>query len=181
MILKFLEKDYKLALHRAETQGLLKNNSCGIQGVINGHIGEICFFKYFNKNYNIQHINDKDYDFLLENFKIEIKTKQVNSLKLKSFYTNRVSSQNPNQYCDYYVFLRLKYLTCRTGFIKFCGFISRKLFLNQSFYKSNYFHIPISKCYGLNNFLMLLNSKTSKFPVTTNVSVKQLLYILFLK
>ena len=177
----FTEEDYKLAKKRAETQGLLVNNACGIKGVVNGHLGEICFFNYFKNKYRIVHINHRHYDFMLENLKIEIKTKQVNNLKIKSFYTNKVSSHNPNQECDYYIFLRLKYITSSSGIIKFCGCISKQQFLNQSIFKNNYFHIHMSKCYSFDDFIVLLNKKriSNGNIVTTNTTISKLIKILF--
>ena len=55
MIMIFSEEDYKLAKKRAETQGLLVNNACGIKGVINGHLGEICFSIILKQIQNCAH------------------------------------------------------------------------------------------------------------------------------
>lgn len=180
MIIHFSDKEYNQAVQKAKHQGLLKNNQSGTRGVINGLLGEICLYKYIKKN-NIEvlHSNTKDFDFLINHLKFEIKTKQTRSLHLKSFYTNRVSSHNPNQKCDYYIFLRIMYKSNNTGSLKFCGACTKTSFLNKSIYKDNYFHIKMKNCFGFKHFMKLIDTSQSK-EKKTNISINKLINILLM-
>jgi hypothetical protein len=102
-----------------------------------GAIGEIIVFDYYKKKGF--DINDKiiekdkyEYDLIINEFKVEIKTKRTNVYP-QGHYLCSISNHNINQECDFYFFVRVLE-DMRTGFL--LGYKSKDgFFKNAQFNK----------------------------------------------
>ena len=108
----------------AEDMGQLKNSITKGQGNIYGFLGEIIVSKFLG----IELSNTYDYDMILNNTKIDVKTKRVNTPP-KDYYECSVAGLNTKQQCDVYVFTRiLKDMT--TGWI--LGYLNKEDYFKKS-------------------------------------------------
>jgi hypothetical protein len=102
-----------------------------------GAIGEIIVFDYYkNKGFDVNNkIIGKDkyeYDLIINEFKVEIKTKSTNVYPQEHFLCS-ISNHNINQRCDLYFFVRVLE-DMRTGFL--LGYKSKDdFFKNAQFNK----------------------------------------------
>lgn len=74
---------------------------------IYGALGEIIVFDEYSKDgFNIDFNSTYDYDLIINNYKIDVKTKRTTVLP-KNNYLCSISSFNTKQKCDIYFFLRI--------------------------------------------------------------------------
>ena len=183
MKLYFTEADIQFARHAAAKIGRLKQNRFGIKSHINGLIGEHVFTRYLRSVF-ADHItvqNDRNYDLLLKDLRIEIKTKKINSGRHK---INAVSAHRL-QICDVYVFLLLKYANDNksAGYVVFNGAVSRQKFIKYAQFKKSKrfdtFQIQKHYCHTLPAFLDLCYTTIDKTKTTihcvNNISKEQLI------
>jgi hypothetical protein len=72
-----------------------------------GALGEIIIYDIFKKNgYNVSFNSTYDYDLMIDNFKIDVKTKRTTVIP-KPNYLCSISNFNTKQKCDFYFFLRI--------------------------------------------------------------------------
>lgn len=80
-------------------------------GQLVGLLGEIVFAQWFKSlsKTKIEHVgfNNYDYDFLIDNKRIDIKTKNCTSVP-QPWYTVHIARSQEKQECDVYVFVRVK-------------------------------------------------------------------------
>lgn len=91
------------ARRRSEDMGKLRNSITGGDGNMAGFIGEALVATYLG---DCQWNNTYDYDIVYGGIKIDVKTKRTNFRPRKDFECS-VSAFNPNQKCDWYVFVRV--------------------------------------------------------------------------
>lgn len=85
--------------------GKLKNSILHGEGNLLGAIGEIITFDYCqDKVKTLIHAQNWDYDLIVNDYKIEIKTQSV-KYKPESTWTCHVPACNINQQCDFYCFV----------------------------------------------------------------------------
>jgi hypothetical protein len=85
----------------------LKNSITKGQNNIFGALGEIVFYDYYkNQGKDINHVGSIDYDYKLEGYKIEIKTKKVFQLDTINVKAT-VAAYNTRQDCDFYFFIQV--------------------------------------------------------------------------
>jgi hypothetical protein len=105
IIVDITPKMLSKARELAESIGKLKNSIRNGEGNIAGVLGELCFLEHYkDANQN----NTYDYDILLDNKKIEIKTK-VRTVTPKPHYECSVAKFNTKQIADYYYFVSILY------------------------------------------------------------------------
>lgn len=76
---------------------------------IYGAIGEVIVYDALLKKWgeaSVSHDQDRDYDILVNGYRLEVKTKRT-TVEPKPFFNCSVSTHNPNQKCDYYMFVRI--------------------------------------------------------------------------
>lgn len=102
-----------------------------------GAIGEVMILKFYKEklritekqfNYLIIDESSYDYDFIMNNRAIEVKTKKIN-VTPKEEYVVSVASSNSDQKCDYYYFTMV-HDDCTKGWL--LGFISKEDFFNKA-------------------------------------------------
>ena len=102
-----------------------------------GAIGEVMILKFYKEklritekqfNYLIIDESSYDYDFIMNNRAIEVKTKKINVIP-KEEYVVSVASSNSDQKCDYYYFTMV-HDDCTKGWL--LGFISKEDFFNKA-------------------------------------------------
>ena len=84
--------------------GRLNNSITDGGGNIHGALGEILFIDHFNALDKSSY----DYDVMIRDMKIEIKTQRIN-VKPQMHYNAKVSGNNIKQKCDYYYFIYILY------------------------------------------------------------------------
>lgn len=74
---------------------------------IYGALGEIIIYDINKKNgLNVDFNSTYDYDLIIENYKVDVKTKRTTVIP-KPNYLCSISSFNTRQKCDFYFFLRI--------------------------------------------------------------------------
>jgi len=74
---------------------------------IYGSLGEIIIYDLSKKNkLNVNFNSTYDYDLIIENYKIDVKTKRTTVIP-KPNYLCSISAFNTRQKCDFYFFLRI--------------------------------------------------------------------------
>lgn len=98
---------------------------------IYGALGEIIVQDYFKKvGKNVDHTGNYDYDMLIDDKKVEVKTKKV--FKLNTEYVlASVSAHNIRQKCDFYFFCQVS-SDKSTGWL--LGYKSKMDFLKEAFF-----------------------------------------------
>lgn len=123
----------------AHQMGSLKNSIEGLRSNLVGFLGEECFVKHYRtkKLCSFSRVNNYDFDFLLNGYRVEIKTKETSVIPRNDFTVN-INSFNPHQekqLVDFYFFV---YLQNQNGFFTtgfMVGYISKKEFLEKSVLK----------------------------------------------
>jgi hypothetical protein len=119
-----IERAKKLYLFK-ELKGSITKGKSNIYGAL----GEIIVYDYFfNKGFYIDFNSTYDYDLIINEFKIDVKTKRTTVMP-KENYLCSISSFNIKQKCDFYFFCRI------TEDMKICyllGYKNKKDFFNQS-------------------------------------------------
>jgi hypothetical protein len=90
------------AKEKAKNLGILNNSIRSGEGNVFGFLGEILMADHWSVNLS----NTYDYDLIVKNLKIDVKTKSCTS-KPKPEYFCSVTDFNPNQKCDIYCFVRV--------------------------------------------------------------------------
>ena len=104
---------------------ILKNSVLNGDGNLTGALGEIVVFDYYyKKGRYVVHSQDRNFDLLIDGFRIEIKTKGVNTIP-KPDHTCHVSDYNSTQECHFYCFVNV-FNDHSKAYIK--GLISRSRF-----------------------------------------------------
>jgi len=91
------------ALELSKALGNLKHSIRGGEGNLAGFLGEECVLKAFPK---ASRDNDYQHDLVLENKRLEVKTKDRTVIP-RTYYECSVPSYNTHQDADYYVFVSL--------------------------------------------------------------------------
>ena len=91
--------------------GFTSLNNSIMSGTSNvyGAIGEIVVHDALVSKWgpsSVSHDQEKDYDIQVNGYRLEVKSKRT-TVEPKPFFNCSVSSYNPNQQCDYYVFVRV--------------------------------------------------------------------------
>lgn len=74
---------------------------------IYGALGEVIIYDLYKKNgLNVDFNSTYDYDLIIENYKVDVKTKRTTVIP-KSNYLCSISAFNTRQKCDFYFFLRI--------------------------------------------------------------------------
>jgi hypothetical protein len=124
---------------------------------IYGAIGEVIVYDALVNKWgasSVSHAQSKDYDILVNGYSLEIKTKRT-TVKPKPFFNCSVSTHNPDQKCNYYMFVRVMEDMSKAYIL---GAIERKKFfsiaeLNNKgepdgkswSFKGSCYNLPISK------------------------------------
>ena len=95
------------ALDRAKKMGTIKNSITKGEGNVAGFLGEEAFCSYTGASI-VMDKNMYDYDVILDDIKIEIKTKR-RTVTPKSHYDVSVANTSKHQKPDEYVFLSLEF------------------------------------------------------------------------
>ena len=94
-----------------------------------GAIGEMLIFNHFNDECIFE--STYDYDMIVKGYKVDVKTKKVNTYP-QDFHYASVSSFNTNQKCDYYFFCRVL-SDMSLGYM--CGYILKTEFYDKAVFK----------------------------------------------
>ena len=97
-----IERASKLYLFKQLKGSITKGKSN-----IYGALGEIIIYdKYKKDGFNVDDNSTYDYDLIIDNYKIDVKTKRT-TVTPKSDYLCSISSFNTKQKCDIYFFVRI--------------------------------------------------------------------------
>ncbi len=97
------EEMINLAEDKVNEMGKLNNSILKGSGSLAGFIGEQIFMNVLGGEWK----NTYDYDVIVEDKKIDVKTKQT-TVEPKPYYECSVASYNTKQKCDTYAFVRVK-------------------------------------------------------------------------
>tara|TARA_R100000541_G_scaffold27022_1_gene36340 strand:- start:42 stop:515 length:474 start_codon:yes stop_codon:yes gene_type:complete len=92
-----------LAKDKVKEMGNLNNSILNGSGSLAGFIGEQIFMNVLGGEWK----NTYDYDVIISEKRIDVKTKQT-TVKPKPYYDCSVASYNTKQKCDAYAFVRVK-------------------------------------------------------------------------
>ena len=99
---------------------------------IYGAIGEIIVHDFFTNNgYDVNFYSTYNYDLIIKDFKIDVKTKKTTVIP-KDDYLCSISSFNTTQNCDYYFFVRVNQNMEQAYLL---GYMSKKKFFQKAFFK----------------------------------------------
>lgn len=130
IIIDITTEQIQLAEKKAKELGELNNSITKGLGNIIGFLGEIIFAEYFNGTL----ANTYDYDVIVNDYKIDVKSKKTNYPPQEN-YLATVADFNTKQNCDYYYFVRID-LVNKKGYL--LGGLSKKEFYKKSvFYKKD--------------------------------------------
>jgi hypothetical protein len=111
---------------------ILNNSITKGAGNITGALGEIIIHDlYLSKGYNVSFESTFDYDLIINDFKVDVKTKKTKVIPVESYLCS-IPERQINQRCDYYYFLRI-HENMNDCFV--LGFISKQRFYNEAFFK----------------------------------------------
>ena len=140
-------KDIDKATKLHFEMGELKNSISKGRGNIDGFLGEIISSDFFN----VKLSNTYNYDFILNEKRIDVKSKKVNSVPRHN-YECSVAGLNTKQECDYYIFTRIMG-DLKKGWI--LGYIPKKEYFKKATFlnaghvdPTNGFRVR-SACYNL--------------------------------
>jgi len=156
---KITDEVIKKAKQKASSMGTLKNSITKGEGNLAGFVGEAIVAEALC----IAENNTFDYDMKYKNFKIDVKTKRVNTPP-RPFYECSIAALNTKQECDFYVFTRVLN-TLKEGWI--LGYLPKQDYFNlATFYKkgdidpsngwevrTDCYNVPISKLKNIQDFL----------------------------
>ena len=108
----------------------LKNSITEGKSNIYGAMGEIIVFDYFCDKCKILHESTFDYDMIIDDIKVDVKSKKVTSYP-KENYVCSVAAANISQLCDYYLFTRIM-KDFSKGFI--LGYLKKDEFYKIAFF-----------------------------------------------
>lgn len=94
-----------------------------------GALGEIIIRDFFiSQNYDVETVNNYHYDLIINEKKIDVKTKRT-TVAPDEEYNCSISSFNTKQKTDYYFFVRITE-DSKTGFL--LGYLSKKSFFEKA-------------------------------------------------
>ena len=104
MYFKITPEQLEKAKHR-NTFGILKNSLRKGEGTYLGSVGEVVLIDYYkNKEVKIKDKQNFDYDFIINDYKIDVKTQSI-KYKPKPNFTCHIPNFNIKQDCDFYAFM----------------------------------------------------------------------------
>lgn len=131
MIVKITEEQLSIAKTR-NNFGVLKNSIKKGEGNYLGAVGEIILMDYYrNKGAKVEDIQTFDFDFKINDYKIEVKVQEC-KFKPKDNWTCHVPDYNATQKCDYYAFIFVN-LEKKEAFLE--GMITKKEWLSVRNFK----------------------------------------------
>ena len=106
MYFKITPEQLEKANHR-NTFGKLKNSITNGEGNYLGSVGEVVLIDYYkNKGVKVEDEQNYDYDFKINDFKIDVKTQSIKyKYEPKQNYTCHIPNFNTKQDCDFYAFM----------------------------------------------------------------------------
>lgn len=142
---------------KAKEMGRLQNSITMGTGNLVGFIGEEIAVYVLKKLHQRQviHLNTHDYDILVDDIRVDVKTKSTSVAPLPH-YSSSVASFNTSQNCDVYAFVRVK-KDLTTAW--WCGVIEKDLFFKEAVFmkkgqmdadnkyvvKADCYNLPISQ------------------------------------
>jgi hypothetical protein len=104
MYFKITPEQLERAKHR-NTFDVLKNSIKNGEGTYLGSVGEIVLIEHY-KNKGVKFVDGQkyDYDFIINDFKIDVKTQSI-KYKPKPNFTCHIPNFNIKQDCDFYAFM----------------------------------------------------------------------------
>lgn len=145
------------ARKKAKEMGRLQNSITMGMGNLVGFIGEEVAVHVIKKLHqrNVIHLNTYDYDILVDDIRVDVKTKSTSVAPLPH-YSSSVASFNTSQKCDVYAFVRVK-KDLTTAW--WCGVIEKDLFFKEAVFmkkgqmdadnkyvvKADCYNLPISQ------------------------------------
>ena len=104
MYFKITPEQLEKAKHR-NTFDVLKNSIKNGEGTYLGSVGEIVLIDYYkNKGVKFEDGQKYDYDFIINDYKIDVKTQSI-KYKPKPNFTCHIPNFNIKQDCDFYAFM----------------------------------------------------------------------------
>jgi hypothetical protein len=104
MYFKITQEQLERAKHR-NTFDVLKNSIKNGEGTYLGSVGEVVLIDYYiNKGVKFEDGQNYDYDFKINDFKIDVKTQSM-KYKPKPNFTCHIPNFNIKQDCDFYAFM----------------------------------------------------------------------------
>jgi len=104
MYFKITQEQLEKAKHR-NTFGVLKNSLKNGEGNYLGSVGEIVLIDYYkNREVKFEDGQNYDYDFIINDYKIDVKTQSM-KYKPKPYFTCHIPNFNIKQDCDFYAFM----------------------------------------------------------------------------
>jgi hypothetical protein len=104
MYFKITPEQLERAKHR-NTFGILKNSIKNGEGNYLGSVGEVVLIDHYkNKEVKFEDEQNFDYDFIINDFKIDVKTQSI-KYKPKPNFTCHIPNFNIKQDCDFYAFM----------------------------------------------------------------------------
>jgi len=104
MYFKITPEQLEKAKHR-NTFGILKNSLKNGEGNYLGSVGEIVLIDHYkNKGVKFEDGQKYDYDFIINDFKVDVKTQSI-KYKPKPNFTCHIPNFNIKQDCDFYAFM----------------------------------------------------------------------------
>ena len=104
MYFKITPEQLEKAKHR-NTFGILKNSLKNGEGNYLGSVGEIVLIDHYkNKGVKFDDGQKYDYDFIINDFKVDVKTQSI-KYKPKPNFTCHIPNFNIKQDCDFYAFM----------------------------------------------------------------------------
>ena len=153
--INILSEDIKKAEHLANKMGRLNNSITKGQGNVHGFLGEIIVSNFLKSEL----CNTYDYDIIHNNFKIDVKTKRVNTPP-RLTYECSIAALNTKQKCNMYIFTRILN-SMKEGWI--LGYLNKKeYFKKATFLKKG--HIDPS-----NNWQVLTDCYNLPISILNNI------------
>jgi hypothetical protein len=104
MYFKITQEQLERAKHR-NTFDVLKNSLRNGEGTYLGSVGEVVLIDYYiNKGVKFEDGQNYDYDFKINDYKIDVKTQSL-KYKPKPNFTCHIPNFNIKQDCDFYAFM----------------------------------------------------------------------------
>jgi hypothetical protein len=104
MYFKITQEQLERAKHR-NTFDVLKNSIKNGEGTYLGSVGEVVLIDYYkNKEVKFEDKQNFDYDFIINDYKIDVKTQSM-KYKPKPYFTCHIPNFNIKQDCDFYAFM----------------------------------------------------------------------------
>lgn len=118
----------RVALEKSREMGLIKNSILKSEGNETGFLGEEVIKWWLGDKGEVSGRNTYEYDFLFNSKRCEVKTK-LTTVVPKSHYDCSVANYNPNQKCDFYIFVRVMSSSDKAWIL---GYISKDEFFRNS-------------------------------------------------